>query len=787
MFSTHPFAPAASDRHVDAARIGAAGAITVVLAGAAHWLPQDVASWAALRVVLGACAVGWVPGALLLLALRSRRSVVELELFALAPIATFLVVQVLCIGALVAHWSAVQSLLMLGAIALVSAIVAIRRQATVAVSTPRAVIVTAILLVAAILYVQGAPYSSSEDQIHVALARRLAFWASPNQEQLYFLYNVPTGFYPYPFPATHYFIALISRACDLDVIFVYHKLRMFWATGALALVYVGAATAFGHRLAVVTTATAITFVLNGTFSNSHNFFWAQLTPFSHASDVALGLLLPALIVLTMRYTADSTARDRWVHGSMALALTASLCIVHPREVVQQMVYLLAMSLILLVERDQPRFRRAVGLLVVSVATALAYQRWHSETSVFVNTIIDRQRDALLNDVRRAGWYDLLIGTPSINAPGAQLMFVGWNALALFLSPLLLWAFRRRPLVRFIAWSIFIYLLIVRVRAFAIPYILGSYFEITTSGMRNVIFFIHMTFGVSLWIVARLLVRLPMAARVVAGGAIVGVFAVICNDAQLWLFGHQDVFFLPLIAAWAIVIWWEARQQDVAPPTAMPGSVTWTWAAMTAALAVLTFIPGEVAASNAARMGSALTASYHDSVKTPTEMFAMMGDCVDLPSKALPFQPPAESPIMSGPYKACPPSPAFLAFARQHVPVNAVVAASKFNPYPMSVFLPVRMLAWPALELTYYEETVALRDYYQEWDRALARYRTQPFFNTVESPAERRAFLDHLGVTHVVVDPNYRSTLKPILDAAPDLVTARFDDGGWTVYEVKAAQ
>ena len=48
--------------------------------------------------------------------------------------------------------------------------------------------------------------------------------------------------------------------------------------------------------------------------------------------------------------------------------------------------------------------------------------------------------------------------------------------------------------------------------------------------------------------------------------------------------------------------------------------------------------------------------------------------------------------MSGPYKACPPSPAFLAFARQHVPVNAVVAASKFNPYPMSVFLPVRMLA-----------------------------------------------------------------------------------------------
>ena len=46
------------------------------------------------------------------------------------------------------------------------------------------------------------------------------------------------------------------------------------------------------------------------------------------------------------------------------------------------------------------------------------------------------------------------------------------------------------------------------------------------------------------------------------------------------------------------------------------------------------------------------------------------------------------------------------------------------------------------------------DYYRFFNERMRRYRVQPFFNSVETPAERAAFVDALGVTHVLVDPPY---------------------------------
>ena len=61
---------------------------------------------------------------------------------------------------------------------------------------------------------------------------------------------------------------------------------------------------------------------------------------------------------------------------------------------------------------------------------------------------------------------------------------------------------------------------------------------------------------------------------------------------------------------------------------------------------------------------------------------------------------------------------------------------------------------------------------------------QFFFNDRETPDERRAFVRDLGVTHVLVDPQYYSTLRPVLDGLPQMFTRLYDSGRWVVYEVR---
>lgn len=752
--------------------------------GGSRWLPPGAGWTEALKVVLGAIAVGVVPGACVLLACRGRARVAELEAIAFGTAISFILVQGLTIAAITLHWSSVVSLILLAAIAIGALIVAAMRGGGIETSPERLWLLAGMVVIGALLYIQGAPYSSSEDQIHVALARRLEFWNKPERATLYFLSNVPAGFYPYPFPAIHYFIALIARVADLDVMFVYHKLRAFWSPVTIALVYLGAETVFNRRLALFATLGAMAFVLNGTFANSHNFFWGQLTPFSHSSDVALGVLLPALIVLTCRFAEPDDKRDRLIYGVTAVALTGTLCIVHAREVVQQLVYLGAMVIALsVISQDRRRARAVLVLFVATIGLALVYQWWHASDAAFVTKIVEAQRERFLLELRQSSWRDLIIGEVSLDSPGGQLLYADWNAIALLLSPLLLLAFPRRWPVRFIGLSILAYLLILRVPLFRIPYILGSYFEITTSGMRNFIFFIHMTWGVVLWVVASMLARLRPAIAIIAGIVIAAVLAVVCRDGELWFFYRQDWFFGPLILLMTAALIWEYRHAVPLIDTSDSGRSVAIWSALIAVLFAATFVRGDVMASNAATSGSALTAPYGSSAKTVREMFAMLGNCVDAPSAPLPFQPEGQPPVLSGAIRFCPPSERFLEFGRQHIPVNAVVASSKLNPYPMSVYFPVRMVAWPSFELTYYRETEALRDYYEFWDRSLAQHHAQPFFNITETRDERQRFLETLAVTHVVVDPNYHETLKPILDQYPDLLHTTYDDGEWTIYEV----
>ena len=67
---------------------------------------------------------------------------------------------------------------------------------------------------------------------------------------------------------------------------------------------------------------------------------------------------------------------------------------------------------------------------------------------------------------------------------------------------------------------------------------------------------------------------------------------------------------------------------------------------------------------------------------------------------------------------------------------------------------------------------------------MRRFGVQPFFNSTESWAERVDFLRALGVTHIVVGPPYQRLMARTLAQWPEAFATVYDDGAWTVYEVR---
>src|SRR6185503_9996693 len=187
------------------------------------------------------------------------------------------------------------------------------------------------------LYVAGSPYGSTEDAIHVAIVRRLRFLDAPS---LHNIYVVPNVVYTYPFPGTHYLMAAISHVADLDPLFVYHKLRALWGFAALTLLYACARCLFeSQRMALASALVAVLLVANGSFAGVPNFYWGQLAPYSHASDVAMGVLLPALLLLALHVFRAQSIRETTFFVIATGGLVVMLTMVHIREVLQFAAYL----------------------------------------------------------------------------------------------------------------------------------------------------------------------------------------------------------------------------------------------------------------------------------------------------------------------------------------------------------------------------------------------------------------------------------------------------------------
>lgn len=62
-------------------------------------------------------------------------------------------------------------------------------------------------------------------------------------------------------------------------------------------------------------------------------------------------------------------------------------------------------------------------------------------------------------------------------------------------------------------------------------------------------------------------------------------------------------------------------------------------------------------------------------------------------------------------------------------------------------------------------------------------RVQPFFNAVETSAERATFVEVLEVTNVLVGPTYYDEMRSVLDNLPQQFTPKYSNGKREVYEV----
>ncbi len=740
------------------------------------------AAMAAVRLFLASLAVAVLPGVMIVLAWRPRRDITLLELAALGIATSLIVVQGVTIAAIVLHQPIGMMLAVLGLIALAHAVPAIIRRRDVVVRFPRSewVLASALASVAACLYVTGSPYGSTEDAIHVAIVRRLRFLDTPALDNLYV---VPNVVYTYPFPGTHYLMAAVSRLADLDPLFVYHKLRALWGLAALTLLYACARCVFESRaMAQASALVAIALVANGSFAGVPNFYWGQLAPYSHASDVAMGVLLPALLLLVLHVFRAHTTRETTCFVIGAGGLIVMLTMVHIREILQCATYLAAFFVALLIVKPDVRLlKRTAGLLVLAVSVPLLYNAWHQSIALDVARLVQDNRRGLLDIAGRLSVRDWLRPGVAVLGgfiPAFDVFFYGWNPIVLLGAAVLVVHRRAHTTVLLIAASVLAFAIVLRVAPITWTYVYATYFEALYTPVRNVIFFVHLATGALIYVAAERIAR----QSIVASTGLAAALAVAIALAYIYLGrvmnGLHDLLWLPLVVGYAVAAWWLRRtaRAPVEAATSEP-EVPRTTSAIAVALTVCAAVVSWNAAS------SPVAALSQPTFATPAALLASSG-CKEDDSYTVAYTPPGMTPFDVSGLLSCPPSAPLIHFAESELSAHAVLAVDKYDEYSPATFMPQQMNTWPGEGDGLLNQRQLFAPYFRFYDAAITKYGEQPFFNTKETDEERAAFVQGLGITHVLVNPRFHATMTPLLDGSPNKYRRRYDDGRWAIYEVR---
>ena len=896
----------------------------------------------AVRLLSATLAVGVVPGALATMLCRPRPQLTGLETIGFGIALSFGIVQLATITALSLHSSpaatvgviAVASILMAGCV-----VASPSRRLSIVLTLDELIVLSLLVALSLFLYNLGSPVNWYEDQVHVAIVRRLAALESPRLDNLYV---TPGVLYTYPFPGTHYFMALVAKLSDLDSLFVYHKLRFFWGPAALVMLHLAARAVFGARgIASGVSVTAIALVCAGTFAMVPGFDsgWAQLVPYSHASDVAMTVLLPALLICAFGYLLAEVERERFFFLAATVMLVLMLVMVHIREAVQFTAYIACFLLVTVASRQFRAYaRRAAVLFVATAALAVIYTLWQAQVAGIVSDIVQTHRARLASIVSEAS-LRALVATP---APVLLSDFVinsdqvseGLTPLLLFVGPAVLLLFSRQPLVWLVSASTVVYLAVMTVPLLAIPYIYTTYFEILYTPVRNVIFFAYLFSGAVIYTTIVALARIDRTRlSLLAAGTLAGVLALLVS---LCLNRSAVGFFAPLIASYGLaftLLWappmrakplraaiavlltvaslimlfpereavplvsnvsvrwleglpeaqrlalerqfsltagepnsnysetvnvWNYAIADTSPENikalvnhpqvvdtndidrnrfSVPrrpaerdhqyvGVARLAWLqppdpllfGITAALVwALGFIaPLALSSLRGRRVAASLELATDEPfyrrvfaytlfvipfalltarptlsplmagpphpggrADTPNSMIGRTS-CVTTPGVALPF---ARDEVASSERTSCPPDFGVVEWVRTHVPADAIFAVDRWSAPAPQVFMPQQAVVFPASDAAFINQRELFGIYEKFFGDRMRQYGAQPFFNIFETPTERLAFVDALGVTHVLINPPHYVGVRAALDALPDQFARRYDQGGWAVYEV----
>ena len=525
-------------------------AICLLLVGAAalgsRVLDSDQAAGAAFRIVAATLAVGIVPGALLTLLWRPRPQLSALELVGFGIAVSFGVVHLLTMVAVSAHLSPVVILTVLVvASALMAARVFQRGLGTVVLSMDEMIVFALLCILGVPLYLQGSPVDVYEDQVLAAIVRRLSVLDAPRLDNLYV---TPGIVYTYPFPSVLYFMGLIARLGDIDPLFLYHKLRFFWGPAALVMLFLVARAVFGHAaVACAVVVTSVVLICSGVFAMVAGFpaWWGQLVPYTYVPDVAMSVLLPALLSVAFGYLQSGPVRERAFFFTATAMLVLMLTAVHAREIVQFAVYLGCFVVVAAAFRAfRPYLPRAMALLALTLVVAVAYTGWQSGTATLVGDIVVRQRAELLSTTANIPFWTLIVEPAS-----TVLGDVVQDFDQLFAGPAVILLFRRQPLIWLLSSSTLAYLAVMSVPLLAIPYVYVTYFEILHIPVRNVMLFVYLIAGAVIYAAVVALTRIDRTRlSPLVAGAIGGVLALL---TALCLNRSHEGLFLPLIAAYGL--------------------------------------------------------------------------------------------------------------------------------------------------------------------------------------------------------------------------------------------
>ena len=732
------------------------------LAVATRALPDTSAAGWIVRVMAVSAVVAIMPGMLALLAWRPRHGFGLLEFLGFSMGVSFALVQVLVVLALTFHWSPTQAVIVFGLIAAAHAAMALRHvERGVSVHVPLDQLAILVLLagLALFLYAAGSPVQDQEDRIHISIVQRLAHLIRPDIGNIYLS---PGIVYTYPFPGTHYMLALMSWIGNIEPMFLYHKMRAFWGVAAIILLYGCARSVFeSGRVAMASTLTAIAFVANGTFAAVPGMLWAQMAPYSHASDVAMGVLLPALLLLASAFLRSSAARESAFFLTATFGMAFMLIVVHPREVVQFLVYLTAFGAVLAVARGERLLAlRTAIMLIVTAVVLVAYRLWYQGAVSLVDSLVSERRQDLWDLFMESPWL-VLLGQPvpllDNYMPAFQALFVWWTPVVLLASPVVLYILRGRPLAWLLAASVVTYLLIIRFPLLAIPYTYLTYFEILYTPVRNVVFFVHVLAGVSVyqiaaWLAQRRYPIMCVLALVMSWATVEGFtrFATLTG-------GRPDILFVPVLLGYALVLVRVLRRPSSDNEAQWVDEPRPRWGVAFALLllpaVVATWVPGS----------AVVTASWSNPQPTPAALFASL-ECRD-----------------DGQF--CPPPQALMQFARDRVPADAILAIDLHETYAPTLFMPQQVVVWSDAIESLVAPRRTFPAYFEHLDRARAASLEQPLFNARETREERVDFIRDLRVTHVLVNPRLYSMMKMVLAGDPDLFAPRYDDGMWALYQV----